>query len=176
MADLQTAEREAQHLLDRFGLGRPPVPVEEIAKRLGVDIKYQSLEANVSGVLVRRGDKVVIGVNANHHGNRQRFTIAHELGHYLLHPDTPTVFVDGAFVHFRGEDITGPSDSRELEANAFAGTLLLPESALRVDLRGQLIDAFDETAVRAMAHRYRVSQQALTIRLMKLGLASGHSV
>ncbi|MDB4889232.1 MAG: hypothetical protein JWL61_1087 [Gemmatimonadetes bacterium] len=173
MADLQTAERQAQQLLDRFSITKAPVPVEDLAKSLGVEVRYQSLEPNVSGVLVRRGNKVVIGVNSNHHSNRQRFTIAHELGHYLLHPDSPTVFVDGALVHFRGEDLTGPSDLRELEANAFAGALLLPEATLRLDLRGQYIDAFDEVAVRGLSNRYQVSQQALTIRLMRLGLAGG---
>lgn len=173
MPEARAAEWEARALLERFGSATPPVLVDVIARALGVELRYQPLEAHVSGVLVRRGGSVVIGVNSRHHPNRQRFTIAHELGHHLLHPDAPTVFVDGAFVHFRGDDITAPSDARELEANAFAAALLMPEPHIRRDLRGQYIDAFDEAAVRGLAGRYGVSQQALTIRLMRLGLIGG---
>lgn len=167
------AEREARALLERFRVTTAPVPVDVITRQLGVDLRFEALDTHVSGVLVRRGDETVIGVNARHHPNRQRFTIAHELGHFMLHPDAPTVLVDDAFVHFRGDDITAPTDSRELEANVFAACLLMPEVMLRADLRGQYIDAFDEGAVRALARRYGVSQQALTIRLVRLGLTGG---
>ena len=47
----------------------------------------------MSAVLVQKAKTATIGVNALHHPNRQRFSVAHELGHYLMHADRPTVFV-----------------------------------------------------------------------------------
>jgi Zn-dependent peptidase ImmA (M78 family) len=173
MPDFEAVASRAADLLRSRNITRPPVPVEEIVKSLGISLYYQPLEPNVSGVLVRRGNSVRIGVNASHHVNRQRFTVAHELAHHVLHPDAPTVFVDGAFVHFRGEDVSDPEDVRELEANVFAASLLMPEEFLKADLKGKFIDAFDEAAMKLLANQYKVSLQALTIRLVRLGFAGG---
>jgi Zn-dependent peptidase ImmA (M78 family) len=115
----------------------------------------------------------VIGVNSQHHRNRQRFTIAHELGHHRLHPNDPTVYIDDLMVHFRGEDIHAPLTATELEANTFAASLLMPEDFIKRDFAGKKIDAQDEAAVRQLAHRYQVSVQALTIRLVELGMLIG---
>lgn len=111
-------------------------------------------------------------MNARHHENRQRFTVAHELAHAQMHPNTPTVYVDGMMVHFRGEAerATAPI---ELEANAFAAALLMPENFIREDVHSSTLDMFDEAAVKRLAQKYRVSVQALTIRLMELGLLGG---
>ena len=77
--------REAQRVLDQLKIKRPPVPVEKIAAALGAKIKYAPYEGEIAGMLARGNGEVVIGVNSLHHPNRQRFTIAHELGHLLLH-------------------------------------------------------------------------------------------
>ena len=61
----------------------------------------------------------------------------------------------------------------ELEANAFAAALLMPEPFLRDDLQRRTYDMFDESAVKRLAQKYQVSVQALTIRLMELGLLHG---
>ncbi len=171
--DLKRAVKKAEEILSTFGISNPPIPVEDLIKWLGISIQSQPLEQNISGVLVRKDGSAVIGVNSRHHPNRQRFTLAHELGHYLLHPENPTVFVDDALINFRGEDITLPADTFEMEANAFAGALLMPTKLLREDLAGRYIDALDEAAVKRLARRYEVSPQALTIRLMRIGLLGG---
>jgi Zn-dependent peptidase ImmA (M78 family) len=120
---------------------------------------------------VRAPHGVLIAVNARHHPNRQRFTIAHELGHLYLHQDQPGMFVDDVIVDFR-VDSANP-DPKELEANTFAANLLMPSDLLRADLRLQPVDPFDEESVLQMARRYGVSQQALTIRLVQSGLVRG---
>lgn len=171
--DIQGATRKADELISKLGIKQPPVPVEDILTACGISVEYHNLEPSVSGVLVRRGDTASVGVNALHHRNRQRFTLAHELGHFYLHLDSPTVFVDDALVHFRGDDVTVPDDPQEMEANAFAGALLMPERMLRADLAGRYIDAFDDSAVRDLARKYAVSAQALTIRLTRVGLIGG---
>lgn len=172
-ADVPWAMAEAEKVLAHAGYVRPPVPIEDIIIDAGLQIQSQPLEINVSGFLIRKDSGAYVGVNSLHHRNRQRFTLAHELGHYILHHDSPTVFVDDALIHFRGETTTTPNDMYEMEANAFAGALLMPESMLRRDLAGRYIDAMDEVAVRSMARRYEVSPQALTIRLMRIGLLGG---
>lgn len=172
--NIKIAEKRAQDLLERHGVEQAPVDVERLAQDEQFRVHFQALEDNVSGVLVRGKDSPgTIGVNATHHPNRQRFTIAHELGHGLLHPDQPTVFVDEYMVHFRDDASKTVPDPREMEANAFAAALLMPEKLLRRDLRERVLDAMDEVAVRSLARRYRVSQQALTIRLTNLGLMVG---
>lgn len=72
----------------------PPVDVELLSKLEGARIDYHDLEDDVSGLLVRQEDSAVIIVNRKHHPNRRRFTIGYELGHYVLHRSTPTIFVD----------------------------------------------------------------------------------
>lgn len=172
MSDIENAYKLAGRVLRDHNVQQPPVDVLALARDEGIRVVFQELADNVSGMLVQTGRETVIGVNANHHENRQRFTLAHELAHHHLHPNSPTVYVDGMMVHFRGEQEQAPP-AVEVEANAFAAALLMPETFLREDLRDRTIDMFDESAVRRLAQRYKVSVQALTIRLMELGLLRG---
>lgn len=73
----------ARELLLRARIAEPPVPVEQLARNAGALISYQPFEAeDISGLLYRTaGTAPVIGVNSNNPKVRQRFTIAHELGH-----------------------------------------------------------------------------------------------
>jgi Zn-dependent peptidase ImmA (M78 family) len=174
MTNIVRAQKLASRVLQKYGVQQPPVDVFSLAEKEGIRIVLQELEDKVSGMLVQSAHETVIGVNARHHENRQRFTLAHELAHHHLHPNSPTVYVDGMMVHFRGEDEQA-SPPIELEANAFAAALLMPEDFLREDLGDRTYDLFDESAVRRLAQRYKVSVQALTIRLMELGLLRGLS-
>lgn len=168
--DLRRAETLAGRLLRKYKVMKPPVPIEEITVGEGLKIVRYKLEDNVSGLLIRDDETGTIAVNSSHHLNRQRFTVAHELGHFALHQGLPAVFVDELMVHFRADTTVSNYDPRETEANHFAGCILLPASFLKSDLREQPIDISDDTAVRSMARRYEVSQQALTVRLSKLRL------
>lgn len=172
MANIEKAHELASRVLHEHGVQQPPVDVLALARDQGIRVVFEELEDKISGMLVQTGRETVIGVNARHHENRQRFTLAHELAHAHLHPNSPTVYVDGMMVHFRGEEERGPSPI-EVEANAFAAALLMPAPFLREDLHNRAIDMFDETAVKRLAQRYKVSVQALTIRLMELGLLRG---
>ena len=173
MGEIRTAKQRALELLQTHSVQQPPVPLEAIAESAGIRVVYEELEDRISGLLVQKGEYAVIGVNSLHHPNRQRFTLAHELGHFYLHSTGPTIYVDGAMIHFRGEDFHAPATPVEVEANTFAAALLMPDYFLREDLEGRAIDAMDEAAVKRLARRYGVSQQALTIRLVELGLLRG---
>ena len=174
MADIEKAQLVAQDVLRDHGVQQPPVDVLALVQDRGIRVVFEELEDKISGMLVQTEHETMIGVNARHHENRQRFTLAHELAHACLHSTNPTVYIDGMMVHFRGEEERGPV-AIEVEANAFAAALLMPEPFLRDDLQRRTYDMFDESAVKRLAQKYRVSVQALTIRLMELGLLHGLS-
>ena len=62
---------------------RYPVRIERIAKVHGIRIRYEPLDDELSGMIFFKDNQAVIGVNAHHNPNRQRYTIAHELGHFF---------------------------------------------------------------------------------------------
>ncbi|MEW6636047.1 MAG: ImmA/IrrE family metallo-endopeptidase [Actinomycetota bacterium] len=162
---------KARQILKETG-SQIPVDVEAIAKTRGLNVVRQELEDSVSGILMIRDERGIILVNGAHHPNRQRFSIAHELGHYLLHPDDGSIFVDRSPVFFRNRASSSGIRWQEIEANAFAAELLMPEEELDAQLNGRPIDAFDEVSVRRLAARFGVSAQALTIRLTRLDLVT----
>lgn len=161
----KTAERVRAAVGDTL-----PVDVEAIAVHYGIAVRRQPLEENVSGVLVINGEIAVICVNESHHPNRQRFTIAHELGHYLLHRERTRVFVDAHPVFYRDETSSDGNRGEEIEANAFAAELLMPEAVLMAQVGDQPLNAFDDVSVRHLATQFGVSPQALIIRLTRLNL------
>jgi Zn-dependent peptidase ImmA (M78 family) len=105
---------------------------------------------NISGFISREGDAWVLGVNSLHHPNRQRFTIAHEIGHFLLHRDHGS-FHDGLL--FRRDD---ELNQQEREANQFAALVLMPEADFKTVVRRMPVeDAAKLFGVSAQAAKYR---------------------
>ncbi len=154
-------------LLTRHKVLSPPVHVDEIARAEGVRVVFRDLRGDLSGFLLRRPDGSLIGVNNHHPLVRQRFTIAHELGHYTLFR-SDGVHVDHSF-ELRNRLASQGVDDREIEANLFAAELLLPRRLLAADVGVSIpIDPFDDSVIERLAKRYKVSVQALTIRLSDL--------
>lgn len=158
-----------EHLLERNKVRVPPVPILPIALNCGALVQHNLFDDDISGVLVRdAGGTAIIGVQSAHHPARQRFTIAHELGHLLLHQGDP-VHVDKQFrLNFRSAVSATAQDIEEIEANAFAAEILMPDKFLKRDAFRLSFDIEDETQVRALAKRYAVSAQAMSIRLVNL--------
>lgn len=168
------AKDVAQRLLEEYG-EHPPVNVRRLAEKLGIEVQDEDLEPHVSGLIVRQPERTVIAVNERHHPNRQRFTIAHELGHYMLHSGG-SVFIDSSPVFFRREDVSSRGvNPEEIQANQFAAELLMPEQEIR-ELVREPIDAFDDIALRRLAAYFDVSIQAVTIRLVNLRLITSWEV
>lgn len=165
----ETLREYAQKLLDKCGVEQPPVPIEAIAEKLNATIRYSPFEGELAGMLVR-GDngETVIGVNSLHHINRQRFTIAHECGHFLLHKGKD-VHIDRTFRVNRRDEVSSQAvDSDEIEANRFAAELLMPYDMIMSDLVDYEIDMENEEELKGLADRYQVSVQALTHRITNL--------
>ena len=169
------ARRKAAELLQEVNVDVPPVPVEKLAELSGAVIRYEPFEGQMSGVLYNAGDVdgAVIGINALHPSVRQRFSIAHEVGHLLLHADTELQVDKHAFVAFRNLASSTADDPMEVEANQFAAALLMPEDLLSRCVN-ELDDDLDlEVAIARLAQRFGVSEQAMTIRLTSLRWITG---
>jgi Zn-dependent peptidase ImmA (M78 family) len=160
--------RCAADLLFKSAIEQPAVPVERLAKAAGAAIEYRDFNNEISGLLIRKQKMVVIAVADEQPKQRQRFTIAHELGHLLLH-DGIEVRVDKHFrINLRSSASSKAEDVEEIEANAFAAELLMPRDFLLRDARKLMFDMEDEEQVSSLARRYDVSRQAMTFRLMNL--------
>lgn len=168
MPSIRSSVGHARRLLTRYRVEKPPVRVEEIARSLGIHVQLQDFPDEVSGALFRAPDHVVIAANSRHHRNRRRFTIAHELGHHLLHPDSPAYYDHEHQVgmHLRAKVSGTQWDSKEIEANRFAAELLMPRRlVLQAIGQASIADAS------SLAHLFEVSEQAMTYRLAELRFA-----
>lgn len=158
------------------GLNNPRnrvVPIEQIVEGVGLRIDRQRVDDDELAGFLMRGTGIpepVVGVNSRHAKTRQRFTLAHELGHFLLH-NVEGVHVDQHFtVKLRSGLSSQGTDIDEMEANFFAAELLMPQVWLEEDVNN--LAAFDVEAgdiVKHLADRYGVSSQAMGIRLSTLG-------
>ena len=163
--------RRVKALLDIHGLTTAPVSVEKIARLLGARLRFSPLDEELSGMIYIKGDTPIIGVNSQHHPNRQRFTIAHEIGHLLLHRDEiiDQVHVDKRFpVLMRDANSATGTERMEIEANQFAAELLMPSFLLSEMLNKQGFDIDDEEPLERLAKKFRVSRQALEFRIRNL--------
>lgn len=139
-----------------------PVKIATMARALGIEVKSATLRPRISGQLQRSTESPSgfrVRINRHEAQTRQRFTIAHEVAHYLLHRDYIGDGIEDSILYR-----STLSDAREAEANRLGAQLLMPEkSVLRVlrELGGR---ASPEIA-RVMAERYDVSEAAMSIRL-----------
>lgn len=163
-------EAAAQRLLDAHTMNEIPVPVEEIAKRMGIKVLAFDLGSDVSGVLHIKDDSASIGYNPNESRVRQRFTIAHELGHFILHKNLEKIFVDNEsyFVVKLRSNVSGDF-KQESEANAFAAALLMPKVFIQKEVKNSKgFDLSDNGMIVELARKFEVSIPAMSYRILNL--------
>ncbi|HEV7423573.1 MAG TPA: ImmA/IrrE family metallo-endopeptidase [Candidatus Paceibacterota bacterium] len=142
-------------ILSKLKINEAPVAVNRVAELFSVPIiNYSYFPQSISGTIVKQNDSSIIGVNDNQAMVRQRFTIAHELGHFLLGHDHDT-HIDERF---------DESNQIERDANKFAAELLMPIDFLKNDIKSGI------TNVPVLAKRYQVSEQAMAVRLLETSL------
>lgn len=151
---LMNAQRyDADRLLNTCGVVRPPVDVFGIVRLLGVGLERVFCPEDWAGELESSDPSgAVIRYNGNHAPARQRFTVAHEIGHLLLHPPGR---------RFRDRISSMGVDLAEIQANNFAASLLMPSWMISAAAPGKSISA--------LADIFGVSEQAMQIRLKALG-------
>ncbi len=159
---------KAEDIVKKFGTRIAPVPVDRIAKSLGAVVRFSPLDEELSGMIYIKDDVPIIGVNSLHHPNRQRFTIAHEVGHLELHRHliTGAVHVDKGFpILMRGVTASLGTHDVEIEANAFASQLLIPKFLLDQAIGKETFDIDDDSPLEELAKKFRVSRQMMEFRL-----------
>ena len=160
----ERSERHATELIREHGIVAPPVDIETVARVLGMSVNYERLDSDVSGLMLFERGVAKVAINELHHRHRQRFTLAHEIGHLLLHATSDRVFIDRRF--FRNQWSSRGELREEIEANAFAASLLMPRSLIEQFLEAD--GGITDVDVFRMATRFEVSEQAMTLRLVKL--------
>jgi Zn-dependent peptidase ImmA (M78 family)/DNA-binding XRE family transcriptional regulator len=162
LSDLRP-EAAARTILGIAEVFDPPVNMDEVCQALGVPIYMQAMADPLSAAVMTIGEGAfAIGVNATHHKQRRRFSIAHELGHAVLRHEA------SYYLEYSVQDAWEPPGYRyldEREANGFAAALLMDERWLREDFAQGLRD------VSELAERYEVSPAAMGFRLTNVGLA-----
>ncbi|MDE5616066.1 MAG: ImmA/IrrE family metallo-endopeptidase [Alphaproteobacteria bacterium] len=138
-----------------------PLDIKWVVENLfSLKIMERDLGEKASGFLNILDDRWCIFVNKFENERRKRFTIAHELGHFLLHKDKQSIPKD--IIFFRDEN----TDQVEQEANNFASEFLMPEH--------KIYEYINEgyNTISALADKFCLSTPAVRYRLYKLGLIS----
>ena len=152
--DAAEAEQAALGMRAHWGLGLDPIPnLVDLLEERRIKVLSKSLP-NIDGLTarVRREDRSVasvVVVNRGDWGERQRFTLAHELGHMALDP--------------------GPKIDEEKAAHRFAGAFLMPAETLRAEI-GKHRSSIGWGELFELKRIFGVSVQALTYRCKDLGI------
>ncbi len=156
---LRKARKAARQVLEQLGLdGVAPVPVEDIARALGVDVIDGELDGALAALVTVEGQARIRVSNQHTLPQQRRFTIAHELGHFVLAHTSAAVHVDA--------DAARVCDAmQEAEANAFASEILMPEPLARAHCE---VSPVSLDALRPITEAFAVSLPAAAIRFAEL--------
>src|SRR5690606_5579232 len=109
-------------------LRKAPVRIEKILEKLDIDLVEKDFDHSMSGAAIIDGDKRIISINKSEASPRKRFTIAHEFGHIMLHYDQE-LNVDLKPIRLNRDSTSTTGESwREVEANYFAASILMPST------------------------------------------------
>jgi Zn-dependent peptidase ImmA (M78 family) len=147
-----------------------PVDIKRIMTDKNILVKYIELPDDISGVLDTRGDQPIVLIQKSHDKKRKRFSLAHELGHYILKSSPRGVHLD-RHTYFRSNLSSAGTDLEEKKANRFAAELLMPSDILLEILLEDIPDLIDSdeenslNALKRLAKLFDVSVAALTIKI-----------
>ena len=139
------------------GLPAQPVDIHRLCEAIGPEpYGVPDMPKDLSGVITRPAtDKFIIYYNMQDPRPRQRFTIAHELAHYILHrPELKEDYYES--ILYRG----GLSHKQETEANRLARDILVPPAKLDAYIDKHLDQRIDD-----VAHVFGVTAQLISIQL-----------
>lgn len=135
-----------------------PVLLKPITSGLGLKVYSSEFDDPISGMIKKDSSSksgYSIYVNSTHHKNRIRFTIAHEIAHFILHQENiGNGIVDDAMYRSK------LSSTMESEANNYAADLLMPWSLL-----SNILKKDNNVSVEILAEKFQVSKSTMSIRL-----------
>jgi Zn-dependent peptidase ImmA (M78 family)/DNA-binding XRE family transcriptional regulator len=153
---MEDIDEVTEQLRAEWALGLDPIPdLADLLERQGFFVLAVELEADeeshFDGLATRIEEQPVLVMGSHWPGDRQRFTLAHELGHILLH------------------DRLAPELDEEKACNRFAGAFLLPGSALRRAL-GDKRRRLEMRELQLLKQEFGLSQQAIVFRAQQTGV------
>lgn len=179
---IKRIEETTWQLIEEAGMKSVPINVEYLSEKyLQIEIKPYNFGGSVAGMLIIQGDNAIIGFDKKNNQSkaRKRFTIAHELGHYVLKHSRGGMFIDDYnrqfSLHYRDSNSSTGEIKQEREANAFAAALLMPEPLLKEafdNLEQQFFNFSNEEndIIGELARKFEVSRMAMIYRIDNLGL------
>lgn len=160
MADYEKAQKAAKKILEENYVTSPPIRVDEIAINYGLNIIETDFDNNdIAGFIDT--DQKTIYVNKKDSDSRKIFTIAHELGHYILHKEE--LQKNPSYAILYRKSIGGETDDVEKEANCFAANLLVPK---------EFLDQYKEVDDDTLSKIFAVSREVIGFRKVYI---YGHS-
>lgn len=138
-----------------------PVKLGMIAKRLGIKVLLSTLPRGISGQIGQENGDFVIRINRHEAKHRQRFTLAHEIAHYLLH--RKKIVAEGGW----SENVllrSGQPANIEYEANRLASDLVIPSDQL-AEATAEYTGPLTSEVIDDLARRFGVSTAAMEIKL-----------
>ena len=168
-------EKCALDLLDLYGIESPNYEIKDLCAAEGLKVKVGAL-SNIDAWLVRTGpNKGIIRLNNSIVENgRTRFSIAHELGHWKLHPKISQGFLCTT------NDLTDyVNNKEEIEANNFAANLLMPKKWIRqetwkcdpsFDIISKLAKEFSMTLTASSRRYVELSKRGIVLVFSKNGI------
>ena len=161
-------EKRSIQILRDNKITQAPVDPVKIASMEGIKVLNAKFsEDDMSGMISKNGDELIILVNYKEYPHRKRFTIAHELGHYFLHLNKDGEFIDRSYDLFRVEDDIQTNANKdklkEVQANKFAAAILMPRELIN--------KAIEKTKdIEELSEMFEVSQSAIGFRVSNLGV------
>jgi len=185
--DLGKSKRPERDALDEF-INTVPVNIERLIKGQGISLNKNASSSEIArgtnrsstsgdfiGEIRKNGDEYQILILGSDHYYRKRFTMAHELAHFVLHKDS----IDrlGSISDSTQYQSEGITEEQEREANAYAAEILMPEDKVREifdetyrNQNGKEQNTKEQNTIEEMSKMFQVSPRAMRLRLYLLDL------
>ena len=180
MRNVDKYKNNSIELIKDFDLFKAPIDLDLLTKHLDIDVKYIDFNDDISGKIKYNhiDDNVIISINKNEYLPRQRFSLAHEIAHYIYDIDfeNNSEIKDSETTLFRN-DIVNPIEKR---ANKYAEKLLMPKELFinEIDkIKNKLFPTLDNKLgveriykiIEEVSEKFQVSKPAAIMRLSSIG-------
>jgi hypothetical protein len=157
----KSLDTQTKNIIEKYQ-AELPIKLGKISSDFGLIVKRATLPANISGEIKEVGGNILIRVNRHDAETRQRYTLAHEIAHFLLHKHLLQTGITDDVLYRSNQ-----SDEVEAEANRLAADILMPVNMVQYlvkyyeSLKGELL-------YETLADCFNVSITAIKIRLNKI--------
>lgn len=155
----ENPEYYARDLLNVLGVSMPPIDPFKIAIILGFDFRFENLRSCEAVLICKNGKKRIIMKDFSYFERKLNFTVAHEIGHFLLPWHNNKIY------NCTGEDLNSfQYKNQETEANFFASEMLIPTEILRRDIES--LDLSLKNIIK-LSERYQTSITSTAIKAVR---------